>query len=538
MPLVLYDRVRETTNVTGNNDAVLLGAVTGFQSFAVVGNGNTCYYTIADQSGGNWEVGLGTYSTTGPTLQRTTVLSSSNAGNKVLFGAGVKDVFLTYPSEKAVYLDGSDNVQPNLGELKATQVNITAQGDLRLEDSTGGEYVGLQAPATLASSYTLTLPVDDGTNGQALVTDGNGVLSWSSAASGDVYGPASATDNAIARFDGTTGKIIKNSVVTIADTTGNMTGVGTLSSGAITSSSLTSGRVLYAGTSGLIQDSANLTFNGTTLTANDFADSSLTAGRVTYAGAGGNLTDSANLTFNGTTLTVNDLTDSSLTAGRVTYAGASGNLTDSANLTFNGTTLVANDITDSSLTSGRVTFAGASGNLTDSANLTWNGSTLGITGALTASADSSFTSTGALLISKGTTLQQPGSPATGMMRYNTTTNQFEGYSGSSPAWKSIGGSALSNDTSTASNLYPVFASATTGTAENLFTSNAKLLYKPSTGELQASEMVASNGVFINNQTMSASYSMPAGYSGMSTGPFTVGSGVTFTIPSGSRHVVL
>jgi hypothetical protein len=101
--------------------------------------------------------------------------------------------------------------------VRATQVDIIAQGDLRLQDTTGGEFVALQAPGTLASSYTLTLPVDDGTSGQALITDGSGVLSWSSAASGDVYGPASATDNAIARYDGTTGKIIQNSAVTIAD---------------------------------------------------------------------------------------------------------------------------------------------------------------------------------------------------------------------------------------------------------------------------------------------------------------------------------
>ena len=97
------------------------------------------------------------------------------------------------------------------------QVDITAQGDLRLQDTTGGQYVALQAPGTIATSYTLTLPVDDGTAGQALITDGSGVLSWSSAASGDVYGPASATDNAVARYDGTTGKIIQNSAVTIGD---------------------------------------------------------------------------------------------------------------------------------------------------------------------------------------------------------------------------------------------------------------------------------------------------------------------------------
>jgi hypothetical protein len=120
MALVLDDRVRETTGVTGTNDAILLGAVVGFQSFAVVGNTNTCYYTIADQSGGAWEVGIGTYLTAGPTLQRDTILASSNSGLKVVFSSGTKDVFLTYPSEKAVYLDSLGNVQPNLGALSAT----------------------------------------------------------------------------------------------------------------------------------------------------------------------------------------------------------------------------------------------------------------------------------------------------------------------------------------------------------------------------------------------------------------------------------
>lgn len=179
-----------------------------------------------------------------------------------------------------------------------------------------------------------------------------------------------------------------------------------------------------------------------------------------------------------------------------------------------------------------------SGNFGASANLTWNGSTLAITGALTATADSSFTSTGALLISKGTTLQQPGSPATGMIRYNTTSNEFEGYSGSSPSWKSIGGSALSNDTSTATNLYPVFAAATSGTAQNLYTSNAKYLYKPSTGDLQAEQLIANNGFVLNPQTLSTSYTIPASYSASTVGPFTVPSGLSVTVSSGARWVVL
>ena len=209
----------------------------------------------------------------------------------------------------------------------------------------------------------------------------------------------------------------------------------------------------------------------------------------------------------------------------------------SSSLTWDGTYLTAGSIKNSALTSTRITFAGASGLLSDSASLTWSGTVLSTTG-FTASSDSSFTSTGALLISKGTTGQQPVSPSTGMMRYNSTTNQFEGYSGASPAWKSIGGSLLSNDTSTTSNLYPVFAGATSGTAENLYTGNAYLLYKPSTGELQSRVPVASNGIVVNSQTVSTSYTIAAGYSGTSAGPITVASGQSVVVSSGSRWVVV
>jgi hypothetical protein len=183
-------------------------------------------------------------------------------------------------------------------------------------------------------------------------------------------------------------------------------------------------------------------------------------------------------------------------------------------------------------------------NLTGTASININGTvgaTTPTTGAfttVTASGNSSFTSTGALLISKGTTGEQPGSPATGMIRYNTSTNQFEGYSGSSPAWKSIGGSALSNDTSTTSNLYPVFAGATTGTAENLYTSNAKLLYKPSTGELSISVPRADNGIFVNKATVSTSYTIAAGDNGMSAGTITLADGITVTIADGSFWTVV
>ena len=102
MAFVLADRVQETTTTTGTGTVTLAGAVTGFQSFAAVGNGNSTYYTIAAQSGSDWEVGIGTYTSSGTTLSRSTVLSSSNSGNLVNFGAGTKSVFVTLPAEAAL----------------------------------------------------------------------------------------------------------------------------------------------------------------------------------------------------------------------------------------------------------------------------------------------------------------------------------------------------------------------------------------------------------------------------------------------------
>jgi hypothetical protein len=111
MALVLADRVQETTTTVGTGSVTLAGAVLGYQTFAVIGNGNTTFYTIADQGGANWEVGIGTYSTTGPTLARTTILSNSNGNTSpVSFPAGTKTVFVTYPSEQSVNLDASGNV--------------------------------------------------------------------------------------------------------------------------------------------------------------------------------------------------------------------------------------------------------------------------------------------------------------------------------------------------------------------------------------------------------------------------------------------
>ena len=219
--------------------------------------------------------------------------------------------------------------------------------------------------------------------------------------------------------------------------------------------------------------------------------------------------------------------------GGVTATGAArlGVLNTDTSLTTYGTgTLVIS--TNAGTNSGTITVAqGVNGNIT----LTPNGTGKVSVSTLLATADSTFSSTGALIISKGTTGQRP-TPASGMLRFNTTTTEFEGYNGA--AWASVGGAALSNDTATATNVFPLFADATTGTAATLYTSNAKLLYKPSTGEFQMSTPVASNGIVVNAQLITADYTIATGYNASSSGPVTVDSGVTVTVDSGSRWAVI
>tara|TARA_R100000951_G_scaffold115137_3_gene122266 strand:- start:295 stop:1368 length:1074 start_codon:yes stop_codon:yes gene_type:complete len=201
MALVVADRVKETTTTTGTGAITLAGATTNFVTFSsVLSDGDTTYYAIVDDANTDFEVGLGTYASSGNTLTRTTVLASTNSGSAVNLSAGSKEVFITYPADKSVNRDASGNVSVSggvtatsftgnvtgsvTGAVTATQVDLTGQGDLRLQDSAGGQYVALQAAATVGSSYTLTLPTADGSADQFIKTDGSGALSFASVSAG------------------------------------------------------------------------------------------------------------------------------------------------------------------------------------------------------------------------------------------------------------------------------------------------------------------------------------------------------------------
>lgn len=203
MALVLKDRVKETTTTTGTGTVTLDGASSGFQSFSVIGNGNSTYYVISDPVTGDWEVGIGTYTSSGTTLSRTTVLSSSNAGSLVSFVVGVKDVFVSYPSSRAVYQNeaGNATVQGDFGTINVTTANLTTaaltNGTVSATPVNNTDIVNKQYADAIASGIhfheavdlatTAALPANTYNNGTGgvgatLTANANGALSVDSTA--------------------------------------------------------------------------------------------------------------------------------------------------------------------------------------------------------------------------------------------------------------------------------------------------------------------------------------------------------------------
>jgi len=217
MALVVNDRVKETSTTTGTGTFDLTGTISGFESFVTgIGNSNTTYYAIVNENG-EFEVGLGTVTDAATdTLSRDTIISSSNSDSAVNFGAGTKNVFCTLPASKAVILDSSGNIVANNGSnltnLNATNLasgtvdnarlpspitdktinastpltvkgdGASADGQLILNCSQNSHGVKIKSPPhSENATWEWILPVNDGTAGQVLSTDGNSTaqLSWS-----------------------------------------------------------------------------------------------------------------------------------------------------------------------------------------------------------------------------------------------------------------------------------------------------------------------------------------------------------------------
>jgi|694.fasta_scaffold124757_2 hypothetical protein len=380
MALILKDRVKETTTVVGTGTVTLLGAADGYQSFAAIGNGNTTYYTITAQVGTEWEVGIGTYTSSGTTLSRDTVLSSSNGGSLVNFTTGTKDVFVVQPSEKAVYTNASDvvntsgngantvaftninasNVVMVSGTISTNAANATDITNKQYVDSlfsTGITYhtpVLVESPTALTATYNQPGGAGNGVGATltnsganvALVIDG---VSVSNTARVLVYTQANAVQNGIytvtnpgAPDPGGAQWVLTRA--TDADTygVGDPNKLGQGDAVFVTSGNTGAGETYILNTVGTI------TFGSTNLT---FAQ--ISSAQVYNAGTGLNL---ANLTFS--------IANTAVTAAQYGNDGsvaqftvnAQGQLTNAANVAIN-----ASSITTGTLPNAQTTASSANG---------------------------------------------------------------------------------------------------------------------------------------------------------------------------------
>lgn len=249
MALVIADRVRESSTTSGTGTFVLSGAVVGYQTFsAAIGNGNTTYYTISNPGTTEWEVGIGTVSA--GQLARTTILDSSNGNSIVNFSAGTKDVFVTYPATKAVYLDTNGNVSPlgtvNSGTWQGTTITVPYGGTGATSFMTGALIKGNGANALASASASDIVaaigstPVANATTATNLAGGAASQIPYQSASGTTVFIP-NGTSGQILKSNGTSAPSWENasnvSVVTFsAGTTG------------FTPNSATGGAVTLAGT--------------------------------------------------------------------------------------------------------------------------------------------------------------------------------------------------------------------------------------------------------------------------------------------------
>ena len=402
MAIVLKDRVKVLATTTGTGTFTLGSAVTGFQNFSVIGDGNSTYYTIAAQTTPDWEVGIGTYTASGTLLSRDTILESSNGGAAVDFPAGTKDVFVTYPAERSVYLDsaGSYPVQNTFNTLNATTAVLTA-GTISTTPASGTDIVNktyvdtiaasgihFHTPVRVESPTALTVTYNNGTSGVgatltnagtqlALVIDG---ITLSVSDRVLIYTQTDATQNGVYVVSNT-GSVSTNWVLTRAtdaDSYG-VSGPDTLSEGStffVTSGNTGAGETYTCNTTGTI------TFGTTNIT---FAQ--ISSAQIYSAGTGLTLTNTTfSITNTGTAGTYG-----SASAVPVFVTNAQGQVTSVTNtsiaiasgavsgLAASATTDTTNasNITSGTLGTGRISgsYTGITGVGTLAAG-TWNGSTI------------------------------------------------------------------------------------------------------------------------------------------------------------------
>jgi len=497
MPLVLANRVQESATANTTVSFTLTGAVLGFQTFAVIGNTNTTYYSATDTAG-NWEVGLGTYSTTGPTLTRTTIYASSNSNNAVTF-PGTVNVFVTYPSGKSVNLDGSGNVSAlgtvSSGTWQGSTIGV-AYGGTGVTSSSGANSVVLRD-----ANSNITVNRVNQANTSTSAAGGTTALTAASSYIQTLINTGSQTYTLPDATTLTTGvAFVFNNMATGTLTIQNFaTGsVGTIPSGGAGAVFLTNN-----GTTGGTWDLHSYLPEGVTFGTNAFnLGSSVISGGTWQGGTiqpgygGTGLT-----TFTGANNALYSTGASTLTAGTLPVAAGGTGITSfgtgvSTALGVNVGSAGAFVVNGGALgtpSSGTVT------NLTGTASINING-TVGATTPTTGNF-TAVTSTSAVVTGASGILTRAAATQDGV--------QIIGRAGGTSSWE-------------------VVLTPTTLTADRTLT------LPNETGTV----LTTGSPFMINSTTVSNSATIATGTNAQSVGPITVNSGVTVTVASGQRWLIV